>query len=251
MWTWDKYSRLTAVRQFLVFKQSINMSLPSQIFFLKRGSSNKCTILTRGLVICYPFHSEYTIKAPRNWGGKGIVVERSAVCVPQDLIHTVRETTKSYYVSQKDSTVRTFQVYLAVQIFSKVNSKRWSEVAQSCLTLCDPVDCSLSGSSIHGIFQTRILEWGAISFSRGSSWPRDWTQVSRIAGKCFMAPHSSTLAWRIPGTGEPGGLPSVGSHRVGHDWSDLAVAAAALPSEPPGKFPLVVASKGKYLLSPI
>ena len=42
-----------------------------------------------------------------------------------------------------------------------------------------------------------------------------------------MAPHSSTLAWRIPGTGEPGGLPSMGSHRVGHDGSDLAAAAAA------------------------
>ena len=40
-----------------------------------------------------------------------------------------------------------------------------------------------------------------------------------------MATHSSGLAWRIPGTGEPGGLPSVGSHRVGHDWSDLAAAA--------------------------
>ena len=43
-----------------------------------------------------------------------------------------------------------------------------------------------------------------------------------------MATHSSVLAWRIPGMGEPGGLPSMGSHRVGHDWSDLAVAAAAL-----------------------
>ena len=42
-----------------------------------------------------------------------------------------------------------------------------------------------------------------------------------------MAPHSSVLAWRIPGMGEPGGLPSMGSHRVGHDWSDLAAAAAA------------------------
>ena len=41
-----------------------------------------------------------------------------------------------------------------------------------------------------------------------------------------MAPHSSVLAWRIPGMGEPGGLPSMGSHRVGHDWSDLAAAAA-------------------------
>jgi len=42
-----------------------------------------------------------------------------------------------------------------------------------------------------------------------------------------MATHSSVLAWRIPGTGEPSGLPSMGSHRVGHDWSDLAAAAAA------------------------
>ena len=43
-----------------------------------------------------------------------------------------------------------------------------------------------------------------------------------------MATHSSVHAWRIPGTGEPGGLPSLGSHRVGHDWGDLAAAAAAL-----------------------
>ena len=42
-----------------------------------------------------------------------------------------------------------------------------------------------------------------------------------------MATHSSVLAWRFPGTAEPGGLPSMGSHRVGHDWSDLAAAAAA------------------------
>ena len=47
-----------------------------------------------------------------------------------------------------------------------------------------------------------------------------------------MAPHSSTLAWTIPGTGEPGGLPSMGSHRVGHDWSDLAAAAAAAGNIP-------------------
>ena len=53
-------------------------------------------------------------------------------------------------------------------------TKEWkeSEVAQLCPTLCDPMDCSLSGSSIHGIFKARILEWVAISFSRGSSRPR-------------------------------------------------------------------------------
>ena len=47
------------------------------------------------------------------------------------------------------------------------------------------MDCSPWGSSIHGIFQARVLEWVAISFSRGSSQPRDWTQVSCIVGKCF------------------------------------------------------------------
>ena len=48
-----------------------------------------------------------------------------------------------------------------------------NEVSQLCLTLCDPLDCSPRGSSVHGIFQARILEWVAISFSRGSSQPRD------------------------------------------------------------------------------
>ena len=59
------------------------------------------------------------------------------------------------------------------------------EVTHSCPTLCDPVDCSLPGSSIQGILQARILEWIAISFSRGSSRPRDRTQVSHIAGRRF------------------------------------------------------------------
>ena len=60
-----------------------------------------------------------------------------------------------------------------------------SEVSQSCPTLCNPVDCSPPGSSVHRILQARILEWVAISFSRGSSQPRDGTQVSRIAGRRF------------------------------------------------------------------
>ena len=58
-------------------------------------------------------------------------------------------------------------------------------VAQSCLTLCDPMDCSPSGSSVRVIFQARILEWVAISFTSGSSQPRDQTQVSCTAGKFF------------------------------------------------------------------
>ena len=53
---------------------------------------------------------------------------------------------------------------------------------QSCLTLCSPVDYSLSGSSVHGFSQARILEWAAISFSRGSSQPRDRTCISCVCG---------------------------------------------------------------------
>ena len=49
-----------------------------------------------------------------------------------------------------------------------------------------------------------------------------------------MATHSSVLTWRLPGTGEPGGLPSMGSHRVGHDCSDLAAAAAAVSVQEDG-----------------
>ena len=53
-------------------------------------------------------------------------------------------------------------------------------VAQSCVTLCDPMDCNLPGSSVHGILLAIILEWAAISFSRASSSPRDWAPISCI-----------------------------------------------------------------------
>ena len=58
-------------------------------------------------------------------------------------------------------------------------------VIQSCLTLCDPLDYSLPGSAVHRNFQARLLEWVAIPFSTGSSWFRDWTQVSCIADRFF------------------------------------------------------------------
>ena len=58
-------------------------------------------------------------------------------------------------------------------------------VTQPCLTLCKQMDCSPPGSSVHEIFQARILEWVAISFSRGSSQPRDQTQVFCTAGRFF------------------------------------------------------------------
>ena len=155
----------------------------------------------------------------------------------------------------------------------KVKSE--SEVAQSCPTLSDPMDCSLPGSPIHGIFQARVLEWGAIAkitadgdcsheiqrrlllerkvmtnldsiFGEGNGTPLLYSCLENPmdGGAWWAAVHGVTksrtrlsdvtfpftfmhwrrqwhptpvLAWRIPGTGEPGGLPSMGLHRVGHD----------------------------------
>ena len=68
---------------------------------------------------------------------------------------------------------------------------------------CDPMDCSLLGSSIHGIFQARVLEWVAISFSRGSSWPRDRTRIPfpALAGRFFTTePSGKPLKHEYPGT---------------------------------------------------
>ena len=112
----------------------------------------------------------------------------------------------------------------------------------------DLMDCSLPGSSIHGIFQARVLEWGATDFSDSFVLhalytilllPLKLLKASLVAQtvKCLpavqdtqvrslgwedplekeMATHSSLLIWRIPRTGEPSGLLSMGSHRVGHD----------------------------------
>ena len=67
----------------------------------------------------------------------------------------------------------------------RVLSRISSAVSQSCLILCDPMDCSPLGSSVHGILQARILEWIAIPFSRVFAWPRDQTLVFCTAGRFF------------------------------------------------------------------
>ena len=70
-----------------------------------------------------------------------------------------------------------------------------SEVAQSCPSLCDPMDCSPPGSPLHGILQARILEWNAIPFSRGSFRPKDGTWISCISrqGLCSLSHQESPL----------------------------------------------------------
>ena len=153
---------------------------------------------------------------------------------------------------------RLWGIYISVCLYVHVLV---CSVTHLCPTLCDSIDCSSPGSSLPGIFQVRILEWVAVSYSGGFSWLRDWTLISwspALADILFtscttwetliclhtythmslyththththilekeMATHSSVLAWRIPGMGEPGGRPSVGLHRVRHDCSDSAAA---------------------------
>ena len=70
------------------------------------------------------------------------------------------------------------------------------EVAQSCPTLCDPVDYNLLDFSVHGILQARILEWSAISFSRGSSQPRNRIQVSCTGGRRFNLWATREAQWK-------------------------------------------------------
>ena len=83
----------------------------------------------------------------------------------------------------------------------------------SCLA--NPTDGGAWWAAVHGVAKSRTPEQLHFHFS-----------LSCIGEG--NATHSSVLAWRIPGTGEPGGLPSMGSHRVGHDWSDLAAACSKI-----------------------
>ena len=98
-------------------------------------------------------------------------------------------------------------------ILAIINNNNFSEsenvkVTQSCPTLCNPLDCSPPGSSVHGILQARILEWVAIPSSKTSSWPKDriWVPIQIYTSFIiqFKCPHfwvSSTLAsWKINGT---------------------------------------------------
>ena len=108
---------------------------------------------------------------------------------------------------------------------------------QSCLTLWNPMDYSPLGGEGNGTplqysCLANPMDRGAPraavhGFARSRTGLSDFTFTLHFhALEKAMATHFSVLAWRIPGTGEPGGLPSLGLHRVGHNWSDLAAAAA-------------------------
>ena len=92
---------------------------------------------------------------------------------------TTREALSNIFVSP-------WETFCAIPMVNEASLSKSLLLAQLCPTLCDPVDCSPPGSSVRGILQARILEWVAISFSRGSSPPRDQTQLSCTAGRFFI-----------------------------------------------------------------
>ena len=110
--------------------------------------------------------------------------------------------------------MRYFTGFFHTNLWSYTSQFRVDTLQYSCLE--SPMDGGAWWAAVHGVIKSR-------------------TQLSDFtftflfhALEKEMATHSSILAWRIPGTGEPGGLPSMGSHRVGHDWSDLAAVAATV-----------------------
>ena len=121
-------------------------------------------------------------------GGDGILVELFQI-LKDDAVNVLHSICQQIWKTQQWSQD-------SKRCFHSNPKESESEVAQLCPTLCDPMDCSLPSSSVHEIFQVTILEWTAISFSRGSSQPRDRTRVSRIVGRCFylLSHQGSTIA---------------------------------------------------------
>ena len=114
----------------------------------------------------------------QHYSSKASILRRPAFFTVQ-LSHPYMTTRKTTAL-----TIRTFVSKVMSLLFNKLSKREDRDSAQSCLPLCNPTDCSLPGSC-YRLLQARILEWVAISFSRGSSWPRDRSRISRIAGRFF------------------------------------------------------------------
>ena len=101
------------------------------------------------------------------------------------LLYTATVVLMILMLIDSDTFFGSAEVFVVFFFHGKTFSAVIEPIIQLCPTLCDPMDRSLPGFSIHGIFQASVLEWVVISFSRGSSQPRDQTRVSCIAGRRF------------------------------------------------------------------
>ena len=127
-------------------------------------------------------------------------------CVRLCILWTYRPNNKYLIVSK-------FQLFKTISYFIS-GEGNGTPLQYFCLE--NPMDGGAWWAAVHGV-------------AEGRTWLSDFTFTFHFhALEKEMATHSSVLAWRVPGTGKPSGLPSMGSHRVGHDWNDLAAAAASI-----------------------
>ena len=123
------------------------------------------------------------VKGPGRGGAKGVEQHRGEGVISLHWLQTPHSQLTS--LRNPESSLPQWWIFSSWCSLPSWSEVKWMKIAQSCLTLCDPMDCSLPGSSVHRILQARILEWVAIPFFRGSSQPWDKTQVSGIAGRFF------------------------------------------------------------------
>ena len=90
-----------------------------------------------------------------------------------------------YLCGYSSSPILTFHYYMSLPLYFHKLTRESVSLLSSVQLFGDPIDCNLQGFSVHGIFQARILEWVAVSFSKGSYQPRDQTQVSGITGRFY------------------------------------------------------------------
>ena len=142
-----------------------------------------CTLYTQDIHVCvyqYTYTYIYYIHT--------YVCTRYECYLHQNCFHLILQSLFTQKRDKTDSSI--WKNFVLRNTPSELDSTHWPNcqcvlVAQSCPTLWDPVDCGPPGSSVRGILQAKILEWAAISFSRRFSRPRDWIQVSLIAGRLF------------------------------------------------------------------
>ena len=133
---------------------------------------------------CYSTLNKGILPFPTMWMGLGNIMLTKSSQTQRWILHV---ESKNHQIINLETVERYLQELEEMRrSYSKGRKfESESEVTQSCPTLCDPMDCSLPASSVCGIFQARVLEWVAISFSRRSSQARDRTRVSCIAGRRF------------------------------------------------------------------
>ena len=164
-------------------------------------------------------HGQRSLTGCSPWCHKRVTWLSTHAHVHTYIQHCLKATKMEFVIQNYNNSEIIGHIYFVLNTISTLFFENLGEgsgtpLQYSCLE--NPMDGGAWWAAVHGVTRSR---------TRLSNFT---CRFHFHALEKEMATHSSVLAWRIPGTGEPGGLPSLGSHRVRHDWSDLAAAAAAV-----------------------